>query len=383
MLLVAHYAQSFFNAPLLEPVTQWMTLALMVAALGNTHMALRLREFGHRTLAIRALIAGVIGAAVAVGGVVAGYGIWAFVMQRITREVVVTILAWNSFAWRPRFAFDWRQAKADINFGKDIVATQLVGYLTLRSQDLIIAKFMGPVPLSSFRVAWRSAEMFGPQLVSTFSIVALQTFSRLQDNAPELRLAYRSMLRNCALVTVPTLVGYGVAGPWLVPALFGEQWQEAGWIALTLTPLAIPFAMTYFFQSVLTALGHAAWQRHLAVADLISTVIVSAIAVHFGLMWVAIGYALRAYLWIPVQIYLIRKASGIGFRDHLWAFAPSVTASTVMGVAVASALAALGSVNLMMVGLVCAGGALLYALMLLSIVPDRRRALFAWRRVRA
>lgn len=384
MLLFAHYAQSFFQAPLLEPVTQWMTVALMIAALGNTHMALRLREFGHRTLAIRSLIAGVIGAAVAVAGIVAGYGIWAFVMQRIVREVVVTILAWNSFAWRPRFAFDWAQARADIEFGKDIVAAQLVGYLTLRSQDLIIAKFMGPVPLSSFRVAWRSAEMFGPQLVSTFSIVALQTFSRLQDNAAELRVAYRSMLRNCALLTIPALVGYGAAGAWLVPALFGEQWQEAGWIALTLIPLAIPFAMTYFFQSLLTALGHAAWQRQMAVADLISTVIVSAIAVHFGLMWVAIGYALRAYLWIPVQIHLIRKVSGIGFRDHLWAFAPSVAASIVMGVAVAAALAALNSHDLIKIGLVCAGGALLYALIILALVPDRRRDLLALaRRARA
>lgn len=382
MLLFAHYAQAFFQAPLLEPVIGWMTIALMAAALGNTHLALRLRHFGHRTLAIRALIAGILGAVVAVGGVLAGYGIWAFVMQRITREVVMTVFAWRSYHWRPRFRFDVADAKADIRFGKDIVWTQLVGYLTLRSQDLIIARFMGPILLSTYRVAWRSAELFGPQLVSTFSIVSLQTFSRLQDDGPALRTAYRSLLRNCALLTVPALVGYGVSGPWLVPALFGPQWRDAGMIALPLSLLAIPFTMTYFFQSILSALGHARWQRHVAVADMLSTVLVSLVAVRFGLMWVAVSYVIRAYLIIPIEIRLIRKVSGIGYQDHLWAFWPSLLAASAMAAAVYGLLALFQPTNLVEIGVVCAGGALIYALVVLAILPEQRerlRALMAGR----
>ena len=38
----------------------------------------------------------------------------------------------------------------------------------------------------------------------------------------------------------PALVGYAVAGPWLVPALFGPQWRDAGMIAPMLLPLACP-----------------------------------------------------------------------------------------------------------------------------------------------
>jgi O-antigen/teichoic acid export membrane protein len=377
MLAFANLAQSFLRAPLLEPVTQWMTLALFVAALGNTHMALRLREFGHRTLALRSLIAGLLGAAVAVGGVLTGWGIWAFVAQRITREVVVTLFAWNSVSWRPRFSFDVDQARSDISFGKDIVAAQLIGYLTFRAQDLLIARFHGPVVLSIYRVAWRSAELLGPQLVSTFSIVSLQTFSRLQDDKVELRRAYLSLLRNCALLTVPALVGYASAAPWLVPAIFGHQWYEAGRVAVPLGLLAIPFATTYFCQAALTALGHAAWQRQLAIGDMISVVLVGLLAVRFDLMWVVIAYTLRAYIWLPVQIHLLRRVANIGFRDHLGAFAPALGASAVMAGAVSLSLTSLDTSSLPVVGLVCLGGAIFYGATVWAIFPRARAALIS------
>jgi O-antigen/teichoic acid export membrane protein len=372
MLVFAHYAQAFFHAPLLEPVTRWLTVALMASALGNTHMALRLRHFGHRTLAVRSLIAGFLGAVVAVAGILAGFGLAAFVLQRIIREVVLTIFAWRSFSWQPRIRFDVQQAKVDLKFGKDIVSAQLVGYLTLRSQDLMIARFMGPILLSTYRVAWRSAELLGPQLVSTFSIVSLQTFSRLQDNKPALRTAYRSLLRYCALLTVPALVGYAASGPWLVPALFGPQWHSAGMIAVPLGLLAVPFAVTYFFQSLLSALGHAKWQRQIAVLDMLSNIPVCLIAIRFGIMWVAVSYVVRAYLMIPIEIHLMRKVSGIGLRDHFWAYWPSVAAAAVMIAAIVPLFLTFEPENLLGISAICLFGAVLYGLAVWALVPEQR-----------
>ena len=100
-------------------------------------------------------------------------------------------------------------------------------------------------------MAWRCAELIGPQIVGPFATVALQTFSRLQDHREDLRKAYGSMLQQCALVSVPALVGYAVAGPWLVPALFGPQWQDAGMIAPMLLPLALPFTLSGFMLALL------------------------------------------------------------------------------------------------------------------------------------
>lgn len=377
MVIFAHLVEASFHAPELEAVFRWMTIALMLSSVGSTHMALRLREFGHSTLAVRSFLAGLLGAVVAIAGIAMGFGIWAFVFQRIVREAVASTLAWKSYNWRPRFVFDVGEAKSDLKIGKELVGAQLVSYLTLRSQDLLIGKFMGPVPLSSYRVAWRSAELIGPQIVSTFSTVALQTFSRLQDHRAELRSAYTTLLRQCALLSIPALVGYGIAGPWLVPALFGAQWRESGWIALALMPLAIPFTLNYFVLSLLSALGHVTWQRHLALLELISTVLITTVAVWHGLIWVAIGYSVRAYLMLPLQMYFARKVSGIGIRDHLWAISAPLAASAVMVTLIGPVFYVLNPSTFLVIGPVCLLGALLYGLAVLALLPKDRRRLFA------
>lgn len=377
MVMFGIVGQDFFQAPQLATVTAGTAIAMVIAATGNTHMALRLREFGHRTMAVRSLIASIVGAVIAVGGVIAGFGIWAFVAQRIAREAVVSVFAWLSVEWRPRWRFDRADAQADLAFAREIVSANLVGYLTLRAQDLIIARMLGPALLSVYRVAWRSAELLGPQMVAVFSNVGLQTFSRLQEDRAALRLAYRSVLRSCALLTIPALAGYGVAGPWLVPAIFGAKWVEAGQLAPVLAFLAIPFAVSYFFQVMMAALGRPKWQRHLALADMLSTIIVSLFTVHFGLWWVAVAYVARAYLWIPVEFCLIRRASGIGFGDHFWAFWPALLASSVMVGAVWAGLHYLHPAGLVPLAAICLAGAALYVALILICVPS------LWRELRA
>jgi O-antigen/teichoic acid export membrane protein len=377
MVALGHLGEGFFQAPLLGRVSEAMALAMLFSALGNTHMALRLREFGHRTMAVRSLIAAVLGTAVAVAGVVAGFGIWAFVAQRVVREVVLTVLAWNSVSWRPTFAFSKSEAIADLRFGREIVLAQLVGYLSLRAQDLIVAKFLGPVRLGAYRVAWRSAELLGPQLVSIFSIVSMQTFSRLQDDIPALRDAYRVMMRHCSVVVVPAMIGYGASGPWLVPAIFGQQWQDSGRLAVILSLLVVPFIVTYFFQTAMVALGKAVVQRRIAMLDLVSAIAVGVAAAPHGLTAIAGCYVARAYCIVPIQIALLRRYGTIGFGDHARALAPALGSSLAMGSAVVLVLEWFAPTSLPAILAICVGGALVYGALLSVLLPSERQALLA------
>lgn len=373
VITFSHTLASSFNAPHLDAVLDWMVVPLSLAGLGNTHMALRLREFGHRTLAARTFLAGLFGVIAATLSLLLGAGIWAFVAQRAVREATASGLAWRAVSWRPSYSFDRHQALQDLRFGGNLAGAQLVNYLTLRAQDLLIGKFRGATDLSTYRVVWRPVEMLGPGVVATFANVALQTFSRLQDNLPELQKAYKTLLRQCSLFAIPTLVGFGIAGPWLVPAVFGPNWHDSGAIAPALIPLAIPFMVNLFMIAILTPLGHAGWQRHLALADLALTILITAVALPFGLFWIAVGYSLRAYLWLPLQLHLINKASRIGLRDHIRSVWPAIVGALVMSAAVVPVLRTLRSTNLLVVAPVCAGGALIYFSVVLLLLPAERR----------
>ncbi|MEO5774007.1 MAG: oligosaccharide flippase family protein [Sphingomicrobium sp.] len=382
VLLGARIAALTFDLQQLEAVLRWMTVPVMLSAVGSTHLALRLREFGHRTLAARSVVAGLIGGIAAVAAVIAGLGIWSLVLQRVVREAVGSILAWRSFSWRPGRRFDARLAKADLSASTDLAGAQLIGLLTLRAQDLLIGRFIGAVGLSVYRVGWRCTELIGPGIVAPFSTVAMQTFARLQNNPEELRSAYCTVLRRCGLISIPALAGYGVAGPWLVPALFGPQWTDAGWIAPALLPLAIPFTLSGFVLALLSATGHIAWQRRLAMFELATTVVATGLTVSHGLLWVAIAYSLKSYISVPLQLYLVKKSGGITALDHVRALWPPILASAVMIAALVPVFRSLDTHNLLLLGFTCVGGAMLYAAIVWLCLPaDRKRVAAAMRQI--
>ena len=374
IIALAPVAERAFGAPQLTAVLMWLTIPVMLSGAGNTHMALRLREFGHKTLAVRSVLAGTIGGTCAVVAALLGAGIWALVLQRVVRELVCTILAWTAYRWRPGLAFDFAEARRYLKNGIDLGFAQVVTLLSLRAQDLGVARVMGPAALSSYRVAWRCAELIGPQIVGPFATVALQTFSRLQDHREQLKTAYLSMLQQCALVSVPALVGYAVAGPWLVPALFGPQWHDAGMIAPMLLPLALPFVINPFVLALLAARGRIKWQRHLALLDLATTIAITWATVSHGLKWLALAYSLRAVMLIPLQIHLVNRVAGIGMLDHARALAKPVAAATVMGVAAALSFYVVDPAGLLTIMALCGVAALIYAAIVATILPQYRKA---------
>ena len=369
VLLAAPGAERLFGAPQLAAVLAWLTIPIMLSGAGNTHMALRLREFGHKTLAVRSVLAGLLGGLCAVAAALLGAGIWALVLQRIVREAVCTLLAWSAYKWRPGLEFDLPASRRYLKNGIDLGLAQVVTLLSLRAQDLGVARVMGPAPLSSYRIAWRCAELIGPQIVGPFATVALQTFSRLRMQQEELRSAYVSMLQQCALVSVPALVGYAVAGPWLVPALFGPQWRDAGTIAPMLLPLAVPFTLNGFVLALLAAHGRISWQRHLALLDLATTVAVTALTVSHGLRPLALAYSLRALLLIPLQLHLVRRASGIGVRDHWQALAGPVAAAGAMGTVSALLFHFANPAGFLEILFLCGVSAAFYAALIAALFP--------------
>ena len=125
IIAIAPIAERAFGAPQLAAVLAWLTIPVMLSGAGNTHMALRLREFGHKTLAVRSVLAGTIGGTVAVVAALMGAGIWALVLQRLVRELVCTILAWSAYRWRPGLAFDFAEARRYLKNGIDLGFAQV------------------------------------------------------------------------------------------------------------------------------------------------------------------------------------------------------------------------------------------------------------------
>jgi hypothetical protein len=68
----------------------------------------------------------------------------------------------------------------------------------------------------------------------------------------------------------------------------------------------------------------------LGALQLILTVLLTLAAAPYGLTAVAWAYVIRSYLTLPVQMWLLRHHSGVGYRAMLSAIAPPLSMALVM-----------------------------------------------------
>ena len=145
-------------------------------------------------------------------------------------------------------------------------------------------------------------------------------------------------------------------------------------IAPMLLPLALPFTIYGFVLALLAASGRITWQRHLALLDLITTVIVTWLTVSHGLRWLALAYSLRALLLVPLQIHLVNRVAGISIVDHARALAKPVVGAGIMGIVAALLFHAANPSSLLVIAALCAAAAAIYAAIIATILPQYRQA---------
>jgi O-antigen/teichoic acid export membrane protein len=355
---------------------QALGFVLPIAALGATHLSLRLREFGHKSLAIRSVVGGTIGGAAAVGAAFAGWGIWSLVVQRFVAESLNALIAWLSYKWVPGRGFSMKQLRAIWGFGFNIVLTQILGLLPRRALDLVLGTMIGAAAVGIYRTAGRTTDLVAGGTISPFTTVALQTLSRLQSDTKEMTKAFRWMVSRSAMLTIPAMVGFGVLAPDLVPAVYGEKWQDAGVLAQTFAFLGITYSISSFASPLMMALGRGATLRTLAIAQLIATVVVAVLAAPFGIFVVAWASVLRGYCMLPFTLWMLKRASGIRPWDALSAIVKPLIASLIMGAAVWGLLELIRPIfaQALIPVFICAGaGVAIYAVLILTISDQARQ----------
>lgn len=366
---------------------QALGFVLPIAALGATHMSLRLREFGHKSLAIRSVIGGTIGGGAAIAAAFAGWGIWSLVVQRFVTESLNAATAWLSYRWVPGRGFSMKQLRAIWGFGFNLALTQILGVLPRRSLDLILGTVIGASAVGIYRTAGRTTELVAGGTIGPFTTVALQTLSRLQTDTKEMTKAFRWMVSRSAMLTIPAMVGFGVLAPDAVPAIYGEKWRDAGVLAQTFACLGITYSISSFASPLLMASGRGATLRTLAFSQLIATVVVAAATAPFGVFVVAWASVLRGYCALPFTLWALKRASGITPWDALSAIAKPLAAALIMGAAVWGLMALIRPLfeQVLIAVFICVGaGMVIYAALILAISDQARQlAKSQLKRVRA
>jgi O-antigen/teichoic acid export membrane protein len=327
-----------FDEPAVAPLLIALGGILVISVGGAIHIALLLREFGHRAMATRSVVSNLLGGGAALAAAAAGWGAWSLVVQRGVAEVAGTAMAWQAYRWMPGKRFSVEVLRGLAGFGASMTLTQVLFVALVRVQDVIIGRTIGIAAVGVYRTAWRTVELIAQGVIMPFSQVSLPTLGRLQDDLPAFRKAYLRIISVSAALAFPAIIGFAVLAPDAIPLVFGDQWEASARIAQVLGFMALPFTLNRFAGPALATLGQSGMLAKIAALQLALTVVMTLAAAPYGLVAIAAAYVARAYLLLPIQMWALRKHSGLGYGAVLASIAPALCMSLVM----AGALLALG-----------------------------------------
>ncbi len=327
------------NAPAVQPMVAALSVILILRGIVQVQVAILEREMKFKLLGIRSNAATFAGGVVGIGLAFGGAGAWALVAQMITFDAVSLFTLYAVGDWRPRFRFSTKHAFELLRFSTSVFVANLATWFYRRSDALLLGLFCLPQVVGIYRLCDRLVTLTLEVTMQPISLASLPYFSRLQNDAVELRRGVAWCIRLAITIAVPVLLLLAACGPWLLDAI-GEEWAPGGTALKLLCVAGIAKSMINFVGPLLFAVDRprirAATMWGLAAIGVGSVVIVgSAVSDASGDTQLLAMSLSRAVVFvaivIPINLYVVYRVTGFSPRQMLsWLPAPLASGAAAL-----------------------------------------------------
>jgi O-antigen/teichoic acid export membrane protein len=331
----------FYGEPEVRPLFMALSVSFFVSALKTTQTALFLREMQFRRLELRQMAATVVGAVVGIGIALADYGAWAIVGQFVIEAFAFTLLIWFASPWRPTATFSISSLRNLGGFASNVFGENLLYQAGRNLGPLLIGRFLGAASVGVYALATNVILVPFSRIASPLQQVFFPAFSQLSDDRPRMADVWIRATRMVALVSIPSLVGLAVVAPDFVQVVLGPRWTEATPVIQVLAVVGLIQSIQTLSGEVLLALGRANWLLRFTMLWFVGSVAAFVLGLQWGVLGVAVCYAVATILIEPLRTYLASRALGIPVTRVVRALAGISQAAAVMGLVVMAARVAM------------------------------------------
>jgi PST family polysaccharide transporter len=161
--------------------------------------------------------------------------------------------------------------------------------------------------------------------------VSFPFFSRLQDDPQTGRHAYSRITEQLSFISFPLFIGMALCAPQIVEVLFGEKWLPAVPVVRILSMIGLLESLYYINTAVFFGYGKPQWRFGLDILNAVTNISIFIIAAQWNVLAVALGYAIRGYVFSPLPLLGIKKLLGLPVLAYLLNISAPVIAAGLMG----------------------------------------------------
>jgi PST family polysaccharide transporter len=323
--LVAPIAASLLHEPELAGILRWLIWILPLSALGGIHQAQLKRRLEYRTLGIQTFFGTLVGTATGIAMAMHGWGIWCLVGQQLAYALCLTLIAWAATRWVPGRDVRLAELRELGSFSIHITGGSLLDFINRRADDFLIGFFLGTTILGYYSLAYRLLITFTRIVSSPFNSVAFSSFSRLQHQPEERRKMFMRLAQVVAALAFPTFLGLAAVSRDLIRVGFGESWSPSVPVLQILCFIGMLQAVVFLHGTLIRAAGRPDWQMLFTLGGALTNLVGFFFVVRFGMIYVALWYVVSAYLWLGVDLMLVKRILNHSTAEYLSGFRPALT----------------------------------------------------------
>jgi O-antigen/teichoic acid export membrane protein len=325
------------DQPLLPPLLWILAATLPLAALELIQGARMRAEMKFKPLALRTLTATGVGGAVGIGMAFGGAGYWSLLAKGLVESAVSVLLMWKSCSYRPGLQFSWARWRELFASARHLLGGRLLDIVNQRFDAFVISARLGSASLGLYGASQRLYNTSMETLFATVNRVTLPAFAQMRGDAER---AQRSLLRLVSVTsffTFPIFAALGLlAGP-LIVTLLGAAWRDAAPVLSALCLGGVLFSVSHFNAPLLNATGRTDLLLRLMLVNASLIVVAVSVGSLWGIVGVALGFALRGYVLLPLSLSYLQRAIGLPPRRWLVTIAPPLLATAVSAMPLAAA----------------------------------------------
>ena len=333
-IAAAPLVAAYYRQPAVIDLLRVQALLFATTPLTALPYALLSRAMDFKKQAQANLAGSLAGAVTALGGALAGLGVWTLVIAPMTilavRGLVMMTLA---RAWRWP-SFDFRGAGYIWRYGWVMTLGQLFWFLQSQADVFIAGRHFDPHLLGIYTTALFLTQIFVAKFVPALNEVAFTAYARIQHDRRAMAHAFARATRIIMVVGMPFYLGLAAVAEPLVLTVLGEKWRETIPV-VHLLAFAMPM-MT--LQVLFTPACDAAGKPGIGVGNgAIGAAVLTAgflIGVNWGVTGLAAAWIVAYPIYLALSAWRALPVIGVRVAELAEAIAPPAFAAVAMALVV-------------------------------------------------
>ena len=334
LFVTAPAIANFYDSPQLVLLTRVLGINIIINSLAVVQYSKLTISIDFKTIAKVNVISVVLGGLMAIYFANFGFGVWALVIQQITRSLIYVLMLWFLSKWKLSLFFSKQSFKNLFDFGSKLLIARIYAQILNNVYNIIIGKVYSASELGYYTNAKNYSDITAGTITGILQQVTFPILASLQDDKKRMISVYSRIIRMTAFFIFPIMTLLALLADPFIRLVLTEKWLPTVVLLQWLSFARMVSPISSVNMNILNAVGRSDLFLKVDLSKFPLLVLTLIITIPLGVKAMVIGHVVMAILAFFINAYMPGKLFGYGALSQLKDMIPIFISTVIMDLTV-------------------------------------------------